>query len=385
MRYFATFITLLALLLLAPINVFGQVHGVLSGTVTDPGGGVLTNVEVSLRNVNTNAQRSTTTDEQGFYIVNEVVPGSYELTAKCNCTGFSEAVMKLSVNVGQSSVLDVTLPVAGVATEVRVLERTPLVDSTKVEVSQVIAEQRIQNLPVSGRNFIDFVLLSPAVSLGRSNRNGGAMLEPDVGVGATAVTRLAFAGQQEYFTFFAVDGVDNNQTVTRLQRASPSLEAVQEFRIVNSNYTTEYGRALGGIVNIVTKSGGNLLQLRGAATGGIANLPELRRGQHQRDQCCEAVVRSQPGELVHSEDERLSPDFRSRRSCVHEFAQRKSAVFDVGRRQQARQRRLRAQHQSSLNRPRQQRARPDALRKFDLNPEPEVYQRTARASGAAQL
>jgi hypothetical protein len=256
MRYLGTLVALL-LISLSSVTARAQVGAVLSGAVSDPNGGVVPNVQVTLRDVNTNTQRLATTDAEGRYVFSEVSPGSYELTARCNCRGFDTVVMRLSVSVGQAGVLDIILPVASVTSEVRVLGEAPLVDATKTEVSQVIPERQIENLPVGGRNFVDFVLLSPSVVIGRSNRNGGAMLEPDVGVGATAVTRLSFGGQQEYFTFFAVDGVDNNQVVTRLQRVAPPIESVKEFRIINSSYTTEYGRSLGGIVNIVTKQGGN--------------------------------------------------------------------------------------------------------------------------------
>lgn len=259
MRYFVTILTLIFCILSFHPNTYGQVGSNLSGTITDTGGNVLPNIRVSLRNVNTNTQRNSATDDKGFYNITEVPPGSYELTLQCGCVGFSDVMARVQLAVGQSGVLDLSMPVAAIKAEVRVVNDPPLVDSTKAEVSQVISEKQIKDLPVSGRNFIDFVLLSPMVARGRSNRNGGAMLEPDVGAGATAVTRLSFGGQQEYFNYVAVDGLDNNQVVTRLQRATPSLEAVQEFRIVNGSYTTDYGRALGGIINVVTKSGSNNL------------------------------------------------------------------------------------------------------------------------------
>ena len=97
--------------------------------------------------------------------------------------------------------------------------------------------------------------LSSGVALGRENIGGGPFKEPDTGVGASAAPRLSFGGQQELNTLVQVDGVDNVQTFTGLPRATPSQEAVKEFRILNSTYLAEYGRALGGFVNIVTKSG----------------------------------------------------------------------------------------------------------------------------------
>ena len=105
--------------------------------------------------------------------------------------------------------------------------------------------------------------LSSGVALGRENVGGGAFKEPDVGVGSAAAPRLSFGGQPELNTLIQVDGADNMQTFTGLPRATPSQEAAKEFRVLNSTYLAEYGRALGGFVNIVTKSGTN----RGSGSG----------------------------------------------------------------------------------------------------------------------
>jgi hypothetical protein len=101
------------------------------------------------------------------------------------------------------------------------------------------------------------VKLSSGVAIGRENIGGGAFKEADTGVGVAAAPRLSFGGQPELNTLIQVDGADNVQTFTGLPRATPSQEAAQEFRILNSTYLAEYGRALGGFVNIVTKSGTN--------------------------------------------------------------------------------------------------------------------------------
>src|SRR5204863_5490118 len=109
------------------------------------------------------------------------------------------------------------------------------------------------------RNFVDFAKLSSGVAPGRENTGGGAFKEPDAGVGAAAAPRLTFGGQSELNTMILVDGVDNIQTFTGLPRVTPSQEAVQEFRILNSTFLAEYGRALAGFVNIITNSGTNKL------------------------------------------------------------------------------------------------------------------------------
>ncbi len=141
----------------------------------------------------------------------------------------------------------------------------PLIELSKTELSRVVTTREIEQLPISGRNFVDFVKLSSGVALERENVGGGAFKEPDVGVGSAAAPRLSFGGEQpELNTLIQVDGADNIQTFTGLPRATPSQEAAKEFRVLNSTYLAEYGRALGGFVNIVTKSGTN--QGSGSAT-----------------------------------------------------------------------------------------------------------------------
>jgi len=144
-----------------------------------------------------------------------------------------------------------------VADQVTVVGEVPLIEASKAELSRVVTATEIESLPISGRNFVDFVKMSSGVVNGRENVGGGAFKEPDVGVGSAAAPRLSFAGQSELYTMVQVDGADNVQTFTGLPRATPSQEAAQEFRVLNSTYLAEYGRSLGGFVNIVTKSGSN--------------------------------------------------------------------------------------------------------------------------------
>src|SRR5262249_39604477 len=146
----------------------------------------------------------------------------------------------------------------GASTEVvNVTDEAPLIDTTKAEVSRVVNEQSIESLPIIGRNFVDFAKLSSGVAPGRGNGGGGAFKEPEAGGGEAAAPRLSFGGQSELDSMIFVDGADNIQTFTGLPRATPSQESVREFRVLNSTYSSEYGRALGGFVNIVTKSGTN--------------------------------------------------------------------------------------------------------------------------------
>jgi hypothetical protein len=228
----------------------------IMGLVTDGSGAALSGATVTARNVATGTTRSVTTDGVGRYSLPNLAPGEYQL--RVEQPGFSTLVRSgLAVTVGGVAVQDVTLTVGARTEEVTVVVSEPLVESTKTDLSRVVGEREIESLPNIGRNFVDFVKLSSGVAVGRENVGGGPFKEPDTGVGAAAAPRLSFGGQQELNTLVQVDGVDNVQIFTGLPRATPSQEAVKEFRILNSTYLAEYGRALGGFVNIVTKSGSN--------------------------------------------------------------------------------------------------------------------------------
>lgn len=234
----------------------------LSGVVHDESGGAVQGASVTARNVDTGATRKATTDTAGRYALTNLDPGRYEL--RVELAGFKTMVRSgLSLRVGGASVVNATLGMGAVTEEIVVDETEPLIETTRAGLSRVVSTQEIESLPNIGRNFVDFVKLSSGVAPGRENIGGGPFKEPDTGVGAAAAPRLSFGGQQELNSLVQVDGVDNIQTFTGLPRATPSQEAVKEFRILNSTYLAEYGRALGGFVNIVTKSGTN--DLRGSA------------------------------------------------------------------------------------------------------------------------
>jgi len=145
--------------------------------------------------------------------------------------------------------MDIALKVAAASETVVVNTQAPVIEPARTEVSQVVATEQIQSLPISGRLFTDFALLTPGVTTGRIGLQS-TFTDP-------TTTRISFAGQRDLDNSVTVDGADNINSATGSQRATPSQEAVSEFRVVNNSFGAEYGRALGGIVNIVTKSGTN--------------------------------------------------------------------------------------------------------------------------------
>ena len=235
-----------ALLLLSAASVFSQAGGVagISGTVEDPSGSAVPNAKVVISSASQGQIRSLTTNSAGAFSAPALIPGQgYNLTI--TAPGFAPYDVKdIDLQVGQNLSLNAKLQVAASATQVEVSATAPLVDSTKTDVSTVVSSQQIQELPINGRRVDSFVLLTPGVT---NDATFGLL------------TFRGVAGNNS----FLLDGNDNTEQFydenagrTRIQ-SQVSADAVQEFQVVSANVSAEYGRAMGGVVNTVTKSGGN--------------------------------------------------------------------------------------------------------------------------------
>jgi hypothetical protein len=247
---------------LAP-RAFGQAtisFAQLNGTILDASGGAISGAAVTLRDLGTNRTYTASSSTPGFYTVPNLPPGHYELTVESS--GFAKYVQTgIPLTVGQTATVDVTLQVAGTSEVVKVTSEVPPVETTRSETSQVIDSVHIESLPTNGRQFIDFALLTPGVATGRTSIQSTFT--------ETEVTRISFGGMRDLSNAVTVDGADYINLSTGSQRSTPSQEAVSEFRVVNNSFGAEYGRALGGIVNIVTKSGTN--DLHGSLYGYLSN------------------------------------------------------------------------------------------------------------------
>jgi hypothetical protein len=244
-------------------QVFGQASlsfAQLNGTVQDTNGRVVVNANVTLRDLSTNLTYSAATNTSGYYIAPNLPPGRYELSVQS--PGFGKYVESgIALTVGQTATVNVTLKVASAGEVITVSTEAPAVEPSRTEISQVIDTHEIQALPTSTRQFVDFALLTPGVATGRTSLQS-TFTEPEV-------TRISFGGMRDLSNAVTVDGADYINEATGSQRATPSQEAVSEFRVVNNSFGSEYGRALGGIVNVVTKSGTN--DLHGSVYGYIQN------------------------------------------------------------------------------------------------------------------
>jgi Carboxypeptidase regulatory-like domain/TonB dependent receptor len=226
----------------------GAATAQLNGTVTDPSGGSVAGASISVRNTATNITSTGTSNDRGFYAVANLTPGNYEL--KVSYKGFANFTQTgIVLLVGQSATINVGLQVASQGERVVVTTEVPEIEPTKTEISQVVGTQQIEDLPTSGRLFTDFALLTPGVAVSRTSL-GTTFTEYET-------TQISFGGMRGFSNEITVDGADFVNTASGVQRATPPQDSVQEFRVVNNSFGAESGKALGGIVNIVTKSGTN--------------------------------------------------------------------------------------------------------------------------------
>jgi hypothetical protein len=241
------FVSLAFFLLLA--TTFGFAQGSASGdlhvTVKDPKSNLITNAVVSVTEQGKATQRSTSNNASGEYSLLSLPPGKYTVTVEA--PGFARVeVPDVTITVGQLADLPITLLVAGAQEQVMVSSEAELVETTRTSTTDTIDQRRIDNLPINGRNYINFTLTDSQVT--RDNAPN---------TGAAPTSGLNFSGQRGRSNLVNVDGADATDNSTNGVRSTVSQEAVQEFQIINNSYAAEYGRAAGGVVNIITRSGSN--------------------------------------------------------------------------------------------------------------------------------
>lgn len=220
----------------------------LVGRVTDATGQVLPGVEVQVRNVETGLTREGVTSDDGFYRISLLPPGDY--IVRFELPGFAvQTVRGVQLTVGQSGDLSVRMEVAPIDTEVEVVSDAAIVERVKSAQTSFVGQAEINSLPINGRNYLDFALLTPGVA-DRNTLNA-------FGVVQTPTSGLSFAGQDQRNTYVAIDGADSIDVVSNSVRSTLSQEAIQEFQVIRSSYNAEFGRSRGGVVNIVSKSGTN--------------------------------------------------------------------------------------------------------------------------------
>jgi outer membrane receptor protein involved in Fe transport len=216
----------------------------LSGTVTDPTGAVVSGATVTARGVGTGITRTTTTNAEGTFTFVSLPPGDYEITAEA--ANFKKSVLSgIKLTVGQAAELTIKLEVGEASAVVNVSgDDVQLIETTKTNISTTIEQVRINSLPINERSATGFALTISTV--GRDNGRP---------VGPAPTSGLNIGGQRGRSTQVNVDGADFTDNSVNAARSTVSQEAVQEYQVTTNSYMPEFGRATGGIVNVVTKRG----------------------------------------------------------------------------------------------------------------------------------
>ena len=230
-----------------------EITASLTGTVTDETGAVLPGVTVTVRNTGTGFTKDVTTTGEGVYTAPLLPTGRYEVTF--TLSGFqTNTATNLNLHVNDRVLLDMTLKTGGVSETVEVSAAAQMIQPTPA-IQNLMGTTQVEELPLNNRNFVQLATLVPGVT---------SSLTDEVGLGLTSTVSISINGQRRNAINWLVDGasnVDVGSNITLLN--TPTLESIEEFKIITSGYAAEWPRSGGGIVNVVTKSGTN--QFRGSA------------------------------------------------------------------------------------------------------------------------
>lgn len=222
----------------------------LSGFVEDGNGASVSGATVSVTAIERNQSLLGQTDEQGRFRFSYLPVGTYKLIIKAN--GFATREQTLTLTVGQSLSLTINLPVASVAGGIEIVSEPPVVEVVRTQVAETILPREIDALPLNGRNYLDLAALTPGVTRGNPVAN-----QRFAETSAVPGTQINIAGQRNINNGFVIDGLSANDDAADLPGTFLSQEVIGEFQVITSGGIAEFGRASGGIVNIVTRSGSN--------------------------------------------------------------------------------------------------------------------------------
>jgi Carboxypeptidase regulatory-like domain/TonB-dependent Receptor Plug Domain len=247
----------LSLLISAP--AWAQVSGAtLSGTVTDASGAIIPEAQISVKNVATGISTAVTANAVGFYAAPNLLPGSYEMTA--TAPGFATEVRSgITLEVGAQQVLNFTLKVGQTTEKVEVTGQAPTVELASSSISAVVGASTIVELPLNGRSWTDLAALQPGV-------NALTMIQQDPTTNARGNRgyggEMTISGARPQQNNYRLDGISlndhGNEGPGSVLGGNLGVDAIEEFSVLTSNYSAEYGRSAGGVINAITRSGTNL-------------------------------------------------------------------------------------------------------------------------------
>ncbi len=253
------FAWILGFCVMVSLPLHAQVAGAtLSGTVMDQSGGVVPQVAITVKNIATGITRNSTTSAAGFYSAPNLLPGTYEIRAAAQ--GFSSQVQTgIKLTVGEQQILDFTLQVGQMTQTVEVTTEAPTVQLASSAISAVVGATTVVELPLNGRSWTDLATLQPGV-------NALSILQPTFEVGTDRGNRgfgaqLSISGGRPQENNYRLDGVSINDYGNggpgSVLGGNLGVDSIQEFSVLTSNYSAEYGKTSGGVVNAITRSGTN--------------------------------------------------------------------------------------------------------------------------------
>ncbi len=244
-------------LILSAAALRGQVTtGTVQGTVTDSSGAVIPGVSLELVNTATNQRHSARSNDSGVYVFQLLPPGSYQLRASFQ--GFRTAqVSGIQVEIGNNTIIDVTLQPGEVSQSVEVTAALESIDTQAASVKANVSSRMFANLPLGSRNPLRFAELVPSVEMQTGSMTGGSQL-----LGTDGASANVAGGRRQQNTFY-LDGADNSNVRRNSSLQMPNVDAIAEIQVVTNSNSAEYGKQPGGYFNVITKSGTN--QFHGSA------------------------------------------------------------------------------------------------------------------------
>ena len=225
-------------------------YGDAGGRVTDPSGAAVRGASVEARHLPTNTARVTNTDETGRFRFAYLRLGSYRITV--HQSGFADSVQDVDIAAGAAFDLAVVLRLSAQSETASVSAAPPVLETARSQIAETIPRREIAGLPFNGRNYLDVTLLAAGVS-----PTNTASQQPFAETSAVPGQGISIGSQRNFSNNFVVDGLSANDDAAGLTGTFYGLDAIGEVQVVASGGQAEYGRALGGFVNVVTKSGGN--------------------------------------------------------------------------------------------------------------------------------
>ena len=246
---------LLCIGLLVGVHAQSATSGSITGTVRDPQGAAVPKAEVTVTEEKTGATRTVTATDDGFYNVTSLIPGIYSIST--SPAGFKKTIQTgVELHVNENKTVNLDLQVGQVTETVTVTSESTPVELRSGEVSSLVTEKQVTELPLNGRNYAQLALMVPGVSPVTQAGAGGAFATR--GTGLNSGVDMSVNGNQSNTNLWTVDGVNNMDVGSnRTLLVFPSVDSIQEFRVERNSFSAEFGQAQGAVVNLITKGGSN--------------------------------------------------------------------------------------------------------------------------------